>query len=119
MTNNIVFIYGFLFYLCINGVLIVMFFNGLYFCIFICLVFLVVGFPPLLFYIHDFSSFSSNKPYIGSHNKNQQPTTHHPLAWKPFMNIMTPRLWMNAIHVGVENHHGNLSKGLRIEFVAS
>jgi hypothetical protein len=35
------------------------------------------------------------------------------------MNIMTPRLWMNPIQVGVENHHGNLSKGLRIEFVAS
>jgi hypothetical protein len=32
--------------LCINGVLIVMFFNGLCFHTFICLVFLVVGFPP-------------------------------------------------------------------------
>jgi hypothetical protein len=60
MANNTIFIYGFIFYLSINGVSIVMFFNGLCFSTFICLVFLVVGFSPLLFYIHDFSSFSSN-----------------------------------------------------------
>jgi energy-coupling factor transporter transmembrane protein EcfT len=41
-----------LFYLCISGVLIVMFFTGLCFGAFICLVFLVDGLPSLLFYIY-------------------------------------------------------------------
>jgi len=50
-------VYDFLFYLCISGVSIVMFFTGLCFGAFICLLFLVDGLPSLLFYIQGFSSF--------------------------------------------------------------
>jgi hypothetical protein len=50
-------VYGSLFYLCISGVLIVMFFTGLCFGAFICLVFLVDGLPSLLFYRQGFSFF--------------------------------------------------------------
>ncbi len=50
-------VYSLLFYLCISGVLIVMFFTGLCFHAFICLVFLVDGVLSLLFYIQGFPSF--------------------------------------------------------------
>ncbi len=50
-------VYSSLFHLYISGVLIVMFFTGLCFGAFICLVFHVDGLSSLLFYIQGFSSF--------------------------------------------------------------
>ncbi len=48
-------VWSLLFYLCISGVFIVMFFTGLCFGAFICLIFLVDGLPSPLFYIQGFS----------------------------------------------------------------
>ncbi len=54
MVDNVFLVYDLLFYLCITGVLIVMFCSGLCFWAFICLVLLVDGLSSLLFYIQGF-----------------------------------------------------------------
>jgi hypothetical protein len=49
VTDDIFLVYGLLFYKCISGVLIVMFFHDMCYCTYICLVLLVDGFPSFPF----------------------------------------------------------------------
>jgi hypothetical protein len=57
MIHDVFLVYDLLFYLCIISVSIVMFFSGLCFWAFICLVLLVDGLSSLLFYIQGFFLF--------------------------------------------------------------
>jgi hypothetical protein len=68
MADDAFIVYDLLFYLCITHVLIVMFFSGLCFCAFICLVLLVDGLPSLLLFIQGvfFNVENRSQQYIPS-----------------------------------------------------